>query len=175
MRLKWSSSWLGCQQAWACPSDAEHNGDSRVSDTIRHQLARGGLGSVRVIRSMPCEHEWCPWFLMVFMMVVVARVLLDYECNIDALVHAGSIFQFAICVINWIALILDVWQGAEDDHPWGATWCIQERDIILDLILLVMTTGEDKDSHNVGILLSNPVAMMLEVKPWLEWHLRREH
>jgi hypothetical protein len=34
------------------------------------------------------------------MVVVVAGVLLDYERDIDALVHVGSIFWFAIRVID---------------------------------------------------------------------------
>ncbi len=54
-----------------------------------------------------------------------------------------------------------------DDCLKSAMWCIWERDGVLDLILLVVNTSENKDSHNVGILLSNPVVIMLEVKPWL--------
>ena len=104
----------------------------------------------------------------------MARVLLNLASDLNIRLRQNHcVFRLAVRLIN--ALILKIGHCAVNDHLRSATGGIRERDSILDLILMTLNAAENQDGDNVGTLLGNPVATMLEVEPWLERRLRRKN
>jgi len=104
-------------------------------------------------------------------------ILLDLAGHFEVRVrpHKRSIFRFAIRVVRPRALVLDVRHGAVDDHLGRTAWGVRERNSILDLVLIPVNAGEDKDPNKVGITLGNPIATVLKVQPGLEGRLFKQN